>query len=160
MTDFKLISDQFRETVSALPSVARLNLEFTLRDLLGYKDVRNIQLFTRFGKQQRDFITEKKDPAEKQLRTNLAALIIRGQFTTNKPTKEKFFPADKRGAENAKKLEKYLTDDFTAQAGYKIGIDGGSGAFFYEYFNDSDDQDDASTEISPEDLIEIIGEAA
>lgn len=107
----KIISDNFRVAVAnKFDSEQRLEFERLLQIALGIKNLRNVQLWTRFGSQTRDFISSRLGEYELDLRTTIAFLVI-NSATVSAPTKEVAFVFPVTDYD-AKRFVEYLNDEF------------------------------------------------
>lgn len=159
--EYNDISEAFRAKIANLPTAVRANFEKSLLELTSVAALRNVQLWTRYGSQQRNFISQNTPARERFWRLNIAVLVLREDFIPTTPVKTVNFPKDKEDS-NGAKLNDYLSGAFTSAFGSRIIFNGGDGSFDYEYFSDSDtEDDDPSSEYSLEELwAEITGGGA
>ena len=142
-----VISNQFRSAVTTrLSDLQRLNFEDLLRILLGVKDLRNVQLWTRFGRQTRNIINRSLGEFELDLRTFLASKFI-NLGTPSFPVKQKPFLLP-ISLSNAQKFLQYITDNFIREYCTRIYIEGSF--IIIEYAADSDTPTETPDLDSPE----------
>lgn len=149
----KIISDNFRRTVdNRFDSEQRLEFERLLQISLGIKNLRNVQLWTRYGTQERDFINSRLGEYELDLRTTIAFLII-NTATPSAPTKEIAFVSPVND-NDAKRFVTYLTDEFVRAYSNRLFPSGR--ALILEYLADSGVEVEKPNLDSPEfdDLLE------
>lgn len=147
------LSNLFRSACTTrLSSTALVRFEFLLQALLGIKNIRNVQLWTRFGSVQRNFINRNLGQYELGLRTFIAEKFVNNSapFFPVK-TKPFFLPATD---ETAEKLSQWLNDNWIREYTTRIIVE--DVALLVEYSADSSDNPDEIDLESPEfeDLIE------
>ena len=131
----KAISDTFRLVCSTRITLAqRRDFEFFLRFWFGLKNIRNAQLWTRYGAVERNFINNRLGQFELDLRVFVAEKFI-NNATASFPVKEKAFrlPADDS---KAKLAFEYFQDSYIRAYCTRIYFEGNF--FFIEYAADSD----------------------
>lgn len=131
----QVISDRFRETCSQrLTNENRLGFEELLQRILGIKNLRNVQLWTRYGSVQRNIINSRLGEYELDIRVFLADRFVQNA-TPFFPVKTKAFqlPAD---SETARKFLLYLNDNWIRE--YCTRIYTTSFFVIIEYAADSD----------------------
>lgn len=130
----KIISDNFRVAVTnKFDSEQRLEFERLLQIALGIKNLRNVQLWTRFGSQTRDFISNRLGEYELDLRTTIAFLVINSPFPSA-PTKEIAFVSPISNFD-AKRFVEYLNDEYVRAYANRLFPSGR--ALILEYLADS-----------------------
>lgn len=130
----KIISDNFRIAVTnKFDSEQRLEFERLLQIALGIKNLRNVQLWTRFGSQTRDFVSNRLGEYELDLRTTIAFLIINSS-TPSAPTKEIAFVSPISDFD-AKRFVEYLNDEYVRTYANRLFPSGR--ALILEYLADS-----------------------
>ena len=143
----RVISGQFRSAVSLrLDATQRAGFERMLQILFGIRNLRNVQLWTRFGAQTRDFINRGLGELELDLRTFLASKFINNVEPTF-PTKRKPFqmPLDNVAV---RKFFEYITDNFIREYCTRIFVEGRF--IIIEYASDSDTPAETPDLDSPE----------
>ena len=143
----RVISDTFRQTVTnRLDAQQRLDFERLLQQLFGVKNLRNVQLWTRPGAQQRNFIYDRLGERELDLRVFLADRFIQSAMPTF-PVKTKGFelPASNKTAFD---IFKWLNDSWIRAYCTRIFISGNR--FFIEYAADSNTPQETPDLDSPE----------
>ena len=141
------ISNTFRSAVTTrLDDVQRSSFESLLQRIFGIKNVRNVQLWTRFGTQQRNIINRNLGEYELDLRTFLADRFIQ-IAEPNFPVKLKRFQLPVSDSD-AKKFFEYLNDNFIREYCTRIFIEGTG--IYIEYAADSDTPNEMPDLDSPE----------
>lgn len=129
-----VISDNFRTAVSnRFDLEQRLEFEKLLQISLGIKNLRNVQLWTRFGVSERNFINRNLGEYELDLRTTIAFLVI-NRATPSAPTKEVAFVSPVTDFD-AKRFVEYLNDEYIKAYSNRIFPSGRS--LILEYLSDS-----------------------
>lgn len=130
----KVMSDNFRATVSTrYDSEQRLEFERLLQATLGIKNLRSVQLWTRYGASERDFINSRLGEYELDLRTAIADVVINNAQPTF-PTKEIAFVSPISG-EDARRFTLYMNDEYVRAYATRFFPSGRS--FVLEYAADS-----------------------
>ena len=143
----RAISDTFRQAVTnRLDSQQRIYFEGLLQQLFGIKNLRNVQLWSRPGTQQRKYIYERLGEQELDLRTFLADRFIQNVMPIF-PTKTKGFELPTSSRE-AFQIFKWLNDGWIRAYCTRIFITGNR--FFIEYAADSDSPQETPDLDSPE----------
>lgn len=147
------LSNLFRSACTTrISTLALSRFEFVLQGLLGIKNIRNVQLWTRFGVVQRNFINRNLGQYELDLRTFIAEKFI-NPLEPNFPVKRKpfFLPITNSELE---KLNLWLQDNWIREYTTRILVD--ETALIIEYSADSSDDPDEIDLESPEfeDVIE------
>ena len=147
------ISNTFRATVAnRLDSAQRGYFEALLQRIFGVKNLRNVQLWTRYGQVQRQFINNRLGEYELDLRTFLADRFVQPAFAMF-PVKAKRFQLPVSNSD-AKKFFDYLNDNYIREYCTRIFIEGTG--IYIEYAADSDTPNQVPDLDSPEfdDVIE------
>lgn len=131
----RVISDNFRSAcVSRLTNDNRLLFERWLQAILGIKNLRNVQLWTRNGTVRRNFIYSRLGELELDLRVLIATKWI-NEGTATFPTTNAVFNLSNLD-ESARRSFLYLTDPYVSRYLWSIKM---SGSFLiFEYATDSD----------------------
>lgn len=130
----KVLSDNFRIAVTnRFDSEQRLEFERLLQISLGIKNIRNVQLWTRFGAATRNFISRNLGEYEMDLRTTIAFLVV-NNASPSAPVKQVpfVFPITNFDAE---RFTGYLNDEYI-QA-YSNRLYPAGRALILEYLADS-----------------------
>ena len=107
----QVISDRFRQVCSErLTSENRLSFESLIQRILGIKNLRNVQLWTRYGTVQRNFINSRLGEYELDIRVFLADRFIQNAAPFF-PVKVKAFQLPATD-ETARKFLLYLNDNW------------------------------------------------
>lgn len=130
---YKALADEFRATVSSLPRVLLLEFEKTLQEFLGIKNLRTVQLWTRYGKRETAFISNRTPKEQKDIRLFLAEMITMGKLPINEPVKVKNFPLDMSPGRKASLLDSYVYSDYTREHARGIKFNPSDGSFDYIY---------------------------
>lgn len=147
------ISNTFRATIQTrLNTPQRTFFESLLQSWFGVKNIRNVQLWTRFGSQTRNFINRNLGDLDLILRTFVATKFVQAD-TATVPTKTKCWrmPPDNL---IARQTFEWFQDTYVSQ--YTIRIYFQDLFFCIEYSADSDSESEEIDIGSPEfdDLIE------
>ena len=105
----KVISEKFREAVTLrLGGYQRTEFEAMLQAILGIKNRRNVQLWTRYGVQERDFLYKRLGQYELGLREFIARRFI-NNIEPSYPVKRKpfFLPLD---TQDYQQILRYFND--------------------------------------------------
>ena len=129
------VSDTFRQVVTdRLNSEQRLGFERMIQVMFAVPNLRNVQLWTRFGTQQRNFIRRGLGEQELDLRLFLADRFIQNAVP-NFPTKSHGFPLS-NDPQVVKDFFKWLNDPWIRAYCTRVFILGNR--IFVEYAADSD----------------------
>ena len=131
----RIISSRFRQACSErLTSENRISFESLIQRILGIKNIRNVQLWTRYGAVQRDIINSRLGEYELDIRVFLADRFIQNAAPFF-PVKTTLFqlPAND---ETARKFLLYLNDNWIRE--YCTRIYTTSFFVVIEYAADSD----------------------
>jgi len=143
------LSGLFRQFCSNLSSFALNTLEKTIQVAFNIKNLRNVQLWTRAGAVQRNFVNASTSPLELSMRIEFAQGLLE-QRQPNVPTKIKEFDGFTEAA--GKKLREYLQNDYVRQNTRRILINpDGTLAIEYDTYGDSVGED----ELDEDDLDEF-----
>lgn len=115
----RAISDRFRQVcVERLTNENRLEFESLLQRVFGIKNIRNVQLWTRYGSTQRNIINRNLGERELDQRVFLADRFVQNALPFF-PVKTKPFqlPADD---ETARKFFIYLNDNYIREYATRI----------------------------------------
>ena len=130
----RAISDAFREFVSDdLTDEQRTNFERLLQAVLGIKNLRNVQLWTRRGAIQRDFINSRLTEFELDLRTWIARKLL-SPIPPAFPVKTRRIPLP-FGDKAAQTFVKYATQNYIRE--YSTRLYFGVNSLIIEYAADS-----------------------
>lgn len=130
----KVISDNFREAVSTrLGGYQRQEFEYMLQSILGVKNLRNVQLWTRYGVRQNNFINRRLGQYEMGLRTFIADRFIQN-IEPSFPVKRKPFTLPME-VSDYKKILQYFNDSWIRN--YCTRIYFSNITFIIEYAADS-----------------------
>lgn len=143
----RVISAQFRAASSTRLDSLQLNgFERLLQILFGLRNLRNAQLWTRFGTQTRDFINRGLGELELDIRTFVATKFI-NNIEPMFPVKRKpfQFPVD---SASVRKFFEYITDNFIREYCTRIFVEGRF--IIIEYASDSDTPAESPDLDSPE----------
>lgn len=142
-----VISDNFRTAVSnRFDSEQRLEFEKLLQISLGIKNLRNVQLWTRFGVSERNFINRNLGEYELDLRSTIAFLVI-NRSSPSAPTKEVAFVSPITDFD-AKRFVEYLNDEYIRAYSNRLFPSGRS--LILEYLSDSGTEIEKPNLDSPE----------
>lgn len=131
----RVISEAFRAAcVSRLTQGNRLLFERWLQALFGIKNLRNVQLWTRYGQVQRNFIYSRLGELELDLRVLVATKFL-NQGTATFPVSTATFNLNFLD-ESARRSFLYLTDPYVARYLWRIAMS--SQFLVFEYATDSD----------------------
>jgi hypothetical protein len=133
-TEAANLSNLFRSAVTTrLDSGQRGIFESFLQSLLGIRNIRNVQLWTRFGSVQRNFINRNLGQYELDLRTFVASKFV-NNLEPNYPVKQKaWLPAIDELA--AQSFLKYFDDNYIKEYSSRLYMAGN--ALVLEYSADS-----------------------
>ena len=143
----QVISDNFREAITfRLGGYQRGEFELMLQAILGVKNLRNVQLWTRYGVQTRDFISNRVSEPGLGLRVFIATKFI-NNTEPSYPVKRKPFslPMD---TQDYQKIFMYFNDPWIRAYCSRIYFEN---IFFYiEYSADSNVDNETINMDSPE----------
>lgn len=148
-----VVSDAFRSAVETrLLMSERLELEKLLQSVLNIKNIRNVQLWTRFQATQRNFINRNLGEYEMDLRMWIAEKFINNTAPTF-PTKVRRFTTPMNTSDYQKFLQ-YATDNYIREYTTRIFFEASD--LYIEYASDSDVNPDEIDLDSPEfdDIVE------
>jgi len=124
-----LLSDQFRTYAQTLSTFALQQLERTMQIAFGVLNLRNVQLWTRAGATQRNFINPNISSDDMAKRISFARALIEDRVPTF-PVKIAEF--DDFPDKNGEKLREYLSNEYTRNALSRVLINP-DGSIGYEY---------------------------
>ena len=143
--DLTTISDAFRTKFQQLEPEYRLEYEQILQSAFGLKNIRNVQLWTRNGTQQRNFLNTSVAPLELEARLTFAMAFLNETPPTSPQKETEITGSAKR---KGQRLREYLFNDYTRDAATIITLEGGE--ILYAYTADSSGGDLADDELSDE----------
>ena len=124
-----LLSEQFRAYAQTLSAFALSTLESTMQVAFGVKNLRNVQLWTRVGAVQRNFI----NPSIGTNDIDSRIAFVRGILEDRVPSfPVKIAEFDSFPTQNGLKLKEYLANPYTRSALSRILINP-DGNIAYEY---------------------------
>lgn len=125
------LSAAFRSQFAQFDVNTRNATELVMKDVFEVRNLRSVQLWTRFGSAQRNFINPSISLRDFERRVAFAQALLETR-TPNFPVKVKTFDNFLEG--NAKKLSQYLDNDYTRSALTQITIAPESITFTYDAY--------------------------
>ncbi len=145
------LSAAFRGFCASLGGVELETLEIQLQNAFGIRNIRNVQLWTRQGTQQRNIINSRLGAMELEMRVALVRGLL-NESPISVPTK--VASIEGRSSLLTQRLGRYLQDNYTRDNLIKIVVSPSGLLYIYDAYGTGDDEipDESSDEF--EDIFE------
>lgn len=125
------LSSVFRAYTSSLPTTQLQYIERAIQQAFDVTHLRNVQLWTRSGATQRNFVNPRLSTLEIEKRVAFAQALMETRTPTF-PTKEKTW--DGYPDDNARRMGQYLNERYTRSAVTNIYFNAGDISFVYDAY--------------------------